>query len=152
VSAGSSTAAVTGDLGVLVQLAGAGLVLVGCVAAAAWLLSRHRAFTRGLRGTALVVDVRPTSLVQRRSVLERATETVVVATAQVPRGVPAPQKVPAGQYAVGQVVPVVQHPRDPHRVYLDRPDLEQHPVRAVLYLVGAGVALVLLVQTATGRL
>ena len=32
----------------------------------AYLYSRHRVFTKGLRGTALVVDVRPTSLIQRR--------------------------------------------------------------------------------------
>ena len=114
--------------------------------------ARRRVFTRGLRGTALVVEVRPTSLVQRRSLLERATETVVVATAQVPRGVPAPQKVPAGQYGVGQVVPVVQHPRDPYRLYLDRPDLEHHPIQQVVYLGGAVIALVALADAVLGRL
>lgn len=107
-------------------LAGAVTVLfvAACLAAFAWRLSRHRAFTRGLRGTAVVTGVRPVPLVQRRSVVERPTEVVTVATAAAPRGVPVAQKVPAGQYAVGQVVPVVQHPRDPLRLLLDRPDLE----------------------------
>ena len=91
----------------------------------AYMYSRHRVFTKGLRGTALVVDVRPTSLIQRRSVTERPTENVTVATAAVPRGVTVGQKIPAGQYRVGQVVPVVQAPGSPHRVYLDRPDLER---------------------------
>lgn len=91
----------------------------------AYLYSRHRVFTKGLRGTALVVEVRPTSLIQRRSVVERATENVTVATAAVPRGVTVDQKVPAGQYHVGQVVPVVQARGSVHRVLLDRPDLER---------------------------
>ena len=91
----------------------------------AYLYSRHRVFTKGLRGTALVVDVRPTSLIQRRSVAERATESVTVATAAVPRGVTVGQKIPAGQYHVGQVVSVVQAPGSPHRVFLDRQDLER---------------------------
>lgn len=100
-----------------------GVLMAGGVFA--YLYSRHRVFTKGLRGTALVVDVQPISLIQRRSVIERPTENVVVATAAVPRGVTVGQKVPAGQYRVGQVVPVVQAPGSPHRVYLDRPDLER---------------------------
>jgi hypothetical protein len=140
------------DSGVQLQLAALLMMAVFCAASGAWMFSRYRVFTRGLRGTALVVDVRPTSLVQRDAVFERATETVVLATAHVPRGVAAPQKVPAGQYAVGQVVPVVQHPRDAYRVYLDRPDLE-HPVsRAYVAFTFSVVSLVLLAQTVLARL
>lgn len=103
-----------------------GLVAVlVCAAVFAYFYSRHRVMTRGLRGTALVVDVRPISLIQRRSVTERPTENVTVATAAAPRGVLVDQKVPAGQYRVGQVVPVVQARGNPFKVYLDRPDLER---------------------------
>lgn len=91
----------------------------------AYLHSRHRVMTRGLRGEALVVDVRPISMIQRRSVVERPTENVTVVTAAAPRGVRIDQKVPAGQYRVGQTVPVVQARGNPHRIYLDRPDLER---------------------------
>ncbi|CAL8968440.1 hypothetical protein CELL_00258 [Cellulomonas sp. T2.31MG-18] len=89
-------------------------VLVGTFAV---FYRRYRVFTRGLRGTAMVVDVRPTGVWQRRSVTEAPTDTVVVATAAMPRGVPVNQKVPHGQYQPGQVVPVVQAP--------GRPDLER---------------------------
>lgn len=88
---------------------------------------RQRLFTHGLRGTALVVDVRPSSMLQRRSLTERPTDVVTVATAACPRGVRTAQKVPPGQYAPGQVVPVVQDPARPDRVLLDRPDLERPP-------------------------
>ncbi|MBN9326891.1 MAG: hypothetical protein BGO38_14975 [Cellulomonas sp. 73-145] len=102
-------------------------VLVGTFAA---FYRRYRMFTRGLRGTAMVVDVRPTGVWQQRSVTEAPTDTVVVATAAMPRGVPVNQKVPHGQYQPGQVVPVVQAPGRPDVVLLDRPDLER-PVWAV---------------------
>lgn len=94
----------------------------------AYLYSRHRVMTQGVRGTALVVDVRPISMIQRRSVTERPTENVTVATAAVPRGVRVDQKVPAGQYRVGQTVPVVQARGNPHKIFLDRPDLERPAV------------------------
>jgi len=102
-----------------------GVGAVGLLVAFAYLYRRHRVFTRGLRGTGVVVEVRPTAVLERYSVVERPTERVVVATAAVPRGVLTDQKLPAGQYAPGQVVPVVQDPGDPHRLYVDRPDLER---------------------------
>ncbi len=103
------------------------------------LRSRHRLMSRGLRGTALVVDVRPSSMMERRSLTERPTEVVTVATAARPRGVRTAQKVPPGQYRVGQVVPVVQDPQRTDRVLLDRPDLERPAA-----LVWAPLALALL--------
>ncbi|GEA86221.1 DUF3592 domain-containing protein [Cellulomonas cellasea] len=123
--------------------------VVACLAVFAWRISRHRAFTRGLRGTAVVVEVRPMTLLQRKSVTERPTEFVTVATAEVPRGVQVSQKIPAGSYAVGQVVPVVQHPRDPHRLYLDRPDLEPNALVVYLPLVAALMAPVTLAIAVT---
>ena len=116
---------------------GVGLVLVVVVVFSVALLvtfgaffRRYRVFTRGLRGTGLVVDVRPTSLLQHRSAIEAPTDTVVVATAAMPRGIPVNQKVPRGQYRPGQAVPVVQAPGRPDVLLLDRPDLER-PVWAV---------------------
>jgi hypothetical protein len=121
---------VSGDLAlqrVLVVVVVAPFVVVLLVVFAL-LLRRHRLFTHGLRGTALVVDVRPSSMRQRRSLTERPTDVVTVATAARPRGVRTNQKVPPGQYAPGQVVPVVQDPRHPDRILLDRPDLERPPL------------------------
>ncbi|MCO7275028.1 hypothetical protein [Cellulosimicrobium cellulans] len=65
----------------------------------------------------------PTPLLNRRSVVEHPTEMVVPATRDRPRGVRPEQKVPAGQYRPGQVVPVVRRAGDPDSVRLDRPDL-----------------------------
>ena len=83
-----------------------------------------RIYRRGVRGTAVVVQVLPTPLLNRRSVVEAPTEMVVIATQQRPRGVRPEQKIPAGQYRAGQLVPVVQRAGDPDSVRLDRPDLE----------------------------
>ncbi len=104
------------------------------------LRGRRRVFTHGLRGTALVIEVRRSSMLERRSLTERPTEVVTVATAARPQGIRTAQKVPPGQYAVGQVVPVVQDPRRAERVLLDRPDLERPAA-----LVWAPLALALLV-------
>lgn len=106
----------------------------------AYVWRRHRVFTHGVRGTGLVVDVRRSRLYEQRSVVERPTERVVVATAAVPSGVLTDQKLPAGQYRPGQVVPVVQHPTDPRRLYVDRPDLE----RSALAVYAMGAALVVM--------
>ncbi len=103
------------------------------------LRARRKVFTHGLRGTALVIDVRPSSMLERRSLTERPTDVVTVATAERPQGIRTAQKVPPGQYTVGQVVPVVQDPRRTERVLLDRPDLERPGV-----LVWAPLALALL--------
>lgn len=100
---------------------------------------RHCVFTHGLRGTGVLVDVRGARPLERRSVVERPTVRVVVATAAVPSGVLTDQKLPAGEYHRGQVVPVVQHPTDPRRLYVDRPDLE----RSSLGVQGMGAMLVL---------
>ena len=47
------------------------------------------------------------------------------------------QKLPAGQYRVGQVVDVVQAKGDPDRIFLYRPDLERSAwgVYAPLYVI-----------------
>ncbi|MGN8246569.1 hypothetical protein ACTHAM_000233 [Cellulomonas soli] len=101
------------------------VVMLGAVGMFAYLYGRRRVFTRGVRGTAVVVAVRPTAALERHSVVERPTERVTVATAARPQGVLTDQKVPAGQYLPGQVVAVVQAPGRPDRLYLDRPDLER---------------------------
>lgn len=100
-------------------------VTIGAIGMFAYLNGRRRVFTRGLRGTAVVIDVRPAALLERHSVAERPTERVTVATAARPQGVLTDQKVPAGEYRPGQIVPVVQHPRHAERLFLDRPDLER---------------------------
>ena len=101
------------------------VMVVAAGAAFAYMYRRHSVFVRGLRGTAVVVDVRPISVFQRHSVIERATENVTIATEARPRGVTVAQKLPAGQYQVGQVVDVVQAKGDPDRIFLYRPDLER---------------------------
>ena len=63
-------------------------------------------------------------MLQKYSALQH-TDVVTVATAARTRGIQVPQKIPAGQYAVGQTVPVVQRPGRPDELYLDRPDLER---------------------------
>ena len=108
-------------LGVLGGLLMCG-VLVGVFA---YLYGRHRVFSRGLHSTAVVIDVQTTPVLQRRSAIEAPTEVVTVATAARPRGIRVNQKFPAGQYRVGEVVPVVQSLGNPDRLYLDRPDLER---------------------------
>lgn len=133
-------------VGALVAAGGVLGVAIG-LGAFGYLWSRYRLLTRGLRGTARVVDVRPVSLLQRRSVVEAPTERVTVATAARPGGVLVGQKVPAGQYRVGQVVPVVQHPKDPGRILLDRPDLER-PLVVVLSPLGFVLVLPLVLYAA----
>ncbi|GEM_PF-1463794 len=119
------------DLGgippVVLVVAVAAVTLVLWVLVLVFFLYRSRVagtYRRGLRGTAVVVQVVPTPLLNRRSVVEHPTEMVVLATRDRPRGVRPEQKVPAGQYRPGQVVPVVQRAGDPDSVRLDRPDLE----------------------------
>jgi hypothetical protein len=119
-----ATAALVGVGGVL--------FLVVFAVAFSYVYRRHRVFRRGLRGTGRVLEVRGTRVMERRSVTERPTVRVVVATAAVPGGVLTDQKLPAGEYQPGQEVPVVQDPRDPRRLYVDRPDLERPG-----FLVGA---------------
>lgn len=118
----------------------------------AWRSRRRRDFTHGVRGQAAVVDVRPTSALQRRSAVEAPTETVVVATAQVPRGVATDQKFPKGSFRVGEVVPVVQRPGDPFRLYVDVPGQAPTAFAAYGYLAGVLGALVGIVVVATGAL
>lgn len=118
----------------------------------AWRSRRRRDFTHGLRGQAAVVDVRPTSALQRRSVVESPTETVVVATAEAPRGVPTDQKFPRGTFRVGQLVPVVQRPGDPFRLYVDVPGQAPSAFAVYGYLAGVVGALVGIVAVTTGAL
>jgi hypothetical protein len=112
------------------------VVVVGVLFAAAflgvalWHRRRRRVYSAGVRGTGLVVRVEPTPVMNRYSLAESPTEMVTVATQAVPRGA-RPQKVPAGQYQVGQEVAVVQPPGRPHEVKLDRPDLEPPAWRVV---------------------
>ena len=119
----SSTMPVWFQLGVVAVVTV--VAVIACGAAFAYMYRRHSVFARGVRGTAIVVDVRPTSAFQRHSVVERATENVTIATAARPGGVTVAQKLPAGQYQVGQVVDVVQAKGDPDRIFLYRPDLER---------------------------
>lgn len=114
--------------------------VVASIAVFAWRMSRRRVFTRGLRGTAVVVGVRRSAMLQRRALLETPTDVVTVATAAVPRGIETSQKLPAGQYVVGQTVEVVQHARDPYRLFVYRPDLEASPLVVYGSLAAAALA------------
>lgn len=96
---------------------------VGFAVVAVILRKRRRFFVTGEHGMARVIHVYPTPMVNRRSLTERATEMVVVATNDLPQG-STPQKVPAGQYVVGQTVEVVRAAGRPASVKLNRPDLE----------------------------
>lgn len=95
----------------------------GCLVVFAVQWRRRRVYVTGVRGTGLVIRVEPTPWTNRYSVVEPATEMVTVATQHLPRG-SVPQKVPAGQYVVGQEVAVVQPRGRSQDVRLDRPDLE----------------------------
>lgn len=129
-----------------------GLLVFGglSLGAFAWRSRRRRDFTHGLRGQAAVVDVRPTSALQRRSAVESPTETVVVATAQVPRGVSTDQKFPRGSFRVGEFVPVVQRPGDPFRLYIDVPGQAPSAFAVYGYLAGVAAALVGIVVVTAG--
>lgn len=104
------------------------LVSVGCAVFVLVWWRRRRVYTTGVRGTALVIRVETTPFAVRRNHFARATETVTIATHHRPDGV-RQEYVPPGQYAVGQVVPVVQPVGRPDLVRLDRPDLEETPRR-----------------------
>jgi hypothetical protein len=123
--------------------------VAGNLAVFAWRVSRHRVFTRGLRGTAVVIGVRRAALYQRKALLEAPTDVVTVATAAVPRGIETSQKLPAGQYAVGQTVEVVQHPRDRYRLFVYRPELEPSVLTVYGPLAAAAVAPLILWLAAT---
>jgi hypothetical protein len=126
------------------------LVFMGlCLGVFAWRISRQRVFTRGLRGTALVVGVRPTTMFQRKSVIEAPTVAVTVATAQIPGGVETMQKLPAGVYFVGEIVDVIQDRRNPYRLYVNRPDLEPSVMKVYGPLVVAVMAPLILLLAAT---
>ena len=118
---------------------GAAVFLVAFLVAFSYVYRRHRVFRSGLRGTGRVLEVRGAHLLERRSVAERPTERVVVATAAVPTGVLTDQKHPAGEYHPGQEVPVVQDPRDPRRLDVDRPDLERSPF--MVYAMATGLVI-----------
>ncbi|WP_028044997.1 hypothetical protein [Cellulomonas sp. URHE0023] len=114
----------------------ASLTVCGLFAAIALAsLARRRRFANGLRGTAVVVDVRPVPRVRGGWVQPRNTDIVTVATAAWPRGVPVRQEPPSHECRVGQVVPVVQEAGRPDVLYLDRADLEP-PLSSVLRPVG----------------
>ena len=123
-----SDSTIPADLQILIVVVVTGAAVLGFAGVFAYMYSRHRVFTTGLRGTAVVVDVRPTSMMQHRSVVEKPTENVTIATAARPRGVTVAQKLPAGQYRVGQVVDVVQARGRPDRIFLYRPDLERSAI------------------------
>lgn len=129
-------------------------VIVGALAQFGYFYRRRRLFTHGVRGTAVVVDIRPISLAQRYSVTQPATDNVTVATEARPAGVLVAQRVPAGQYRVGEIVPVVQAPGRPDRLLLDRPDLERSAAGTyapLLLVVLAPLVAVLGLQQLTGR-
>ena len=115
----------------------------------AWRISRYRVFTRGLRGTAVVIGVRRAALYQRKALLESPADVVTLATAAVPHGIETSQKLPAGQYVVGQTVEVVQRPRDRYRLFVDRPDLEPSPLVVYGPLAAGAMAPVISLRAAT---
>lgn len=112
--------------------------------------SRHRVMTRGIRGSAVVIDISPISPLQRYSVTEAPTVNITVAAAQFPGGVRVDQKVPAGQYQVGQTVPVLQDPKNPHKVFLDRPDLERSALAVYSPLGMAALTPLIVLAAITG--
>lgn len=102
------------------------LVSAGCAGFVVVWWRRRKVYATGVRGTALVTRVEKTPIAVRRNHFARATETVTIATHHRPDGV-RQEYVPPGQYAVGQVVPVVQPAGRPDLVRLDRPDLAEKP-------------------------
>jgi hypothetical protein len=105
-----------------------------------WRLRRD--YTHGVRGHAAIAEVRPVPKWLHYSVTAAPTESVVIATAQVPRGMTTNQSFPLGTFAVGQIVPVVQRPGDLSKIRVDVPG--QAPslrdVYNYLYLAVAAVA------------
>jgi len=145
-----SDAVLPAGLQVLIVVAGTIVSILAFGGAFAYMYSRHRVFTKGVRGTAVVVAVQPTSMLQHRSVVEKPTERVTVATAACPRGVTVDQKLPAGQYHVGQVVPVVQRQGHPEKLFLDRPELERSAFSVYSPLALIAVVPVILYAALTG--
>jgi len=141
---------IPGDLQVVIVLVVTIFAILAFGGAFAYMYSRHRVFTKGVRGTAVVVAVQPTSMMQRRSVIEKPTERVTVATDARPRGVTVDQKLPAGQYVVGQIVPVVQRQGHPDKLFLDRPELERSALGVYAPLALIAVVPVILYAALTG--
>lgn len=122
---------------------------IGCLVVFAFGWRRQRVYATGVRGTGLVIRVDPTPWTNRYSVVEPATEMVTVATQHLPGG-GVPQKVPAGQYVVGQEVAVVQPRGRPREVRLDRPDLEPPAWRTWAFGLMALVAPLTALRALTG--
>ncbi|MBO3101621.1 hypothetical protein [Cellulomonas fengjieae] len=135
----------------LAIVAGTTVAVAAFVGAFAYMYSRRRVFTRGVRGTAVVVAVQPASLFQRRSVVASPKDRVTVATQARPRGVTVDQLLPVGQYRVGQVVPVVQRSGHPDRLFLDRPDLERSALAVYAPLAMVAMTPVILYAALTGQ-
>ncbi|GAA4725410.1 hypothetical protein GCM10023216_14700 [Isoptericola chiayiensis] len=111
-----------GALTVVVAL----LLSAGCAVYVVVMWRRQRAYANGVRGTAVVIGIEATPWAVRHNHFARATETVTVATHQCPHGV-RQERIPPGQYVVGQTVEVVQPEGRPDLVRLDRADVVGMP-------------------------
>ncbi|QTE29969.1 hypothetical protein [Pengzhenrongella sicca] len=120
-ASGPTTIDDLGPVGIGLVIAVLVLFALASLAVFAYKWRGRRVYTHGLRGQAAIAEVRQMSTWQRYSVTSPPTESVVVATAAMPRGVSTDQAFPRGTFAPGQIVPVVQRPGDSSRLYVDVP-------------------------------
>ena len=112
---------------------------------------QRRDFTHGVRGSAAIAEVRPMAKWQHRSITKAPTESVVVATAEMPGGMPTNQSFPRGTFTVGQIVPVVQRPGDRSRICVDVPGQAPSLVEVYRYLWAAVGSVVLIAYVVARR-
>lgn len=149
VASGSSAIDDLGPLGIGLVIAAAVVFLLGCLGVFAYKWRGRRVFTHGLRGEAVIAEVRPMSTWQRYSITSPQTEWVVVATTAMPRGVRAHQAFRRGTFTAGQIVPVVQKPGDPSRIFVDVPGQAPSVSEVYRYLAAAVGAVGLIAYAAS---
>lgn len=136
-AAGSSAIDDLGPVGIGLVIAVLVLFGAACLGVFAYKWRGRRVFTHGLRGQAAIAEVRQMSKLQHYSVTSPPTESVVLATAAMPRGIKAHQAFPRGTFTPGQIVPVVQRPGDPTRIFVDVPGQAPSVSEVYRYLAGA---------------
>jgi len=144
-ASGSNVVAELGPVGAGLVVAILVLFGLGSVAVFRYKWRGRRVDTHGVRGRAMIAEVRPMSRWQHYSITSPPTDSVVVATADMPRGLRTDQAFPRRTFTVGQIVPVVQPPGDRSRIYVDVPGQAPSVSEVYRYLVSAFGAVFLII-------